>query len=104
MRILFIHQNFPGQFKLLAPALAARGHEVIALGINRPSVPTPGVRVVLHRPKFTAPAPGTETDADAAALQELRNTLASLRNVTRRLEENPTNYLLGREKMQEFQP
>lgn len=38
------------------------------------------------------------------ALQELRNTLASLRNVTRRLEENPTNYLLGREKMQEFQP
>lgn len=37
-------------------------------------------------------------------LQELRNTLASMRNVTRRLEENPASYLLGREKMQEFQP
>ena len=34
MRILFVHQNFPGQFKYLAPALAARGHKVIALGIT----------------------------------------------------------------------
>ena len=86
MRILFIHQNFPGQFKHLAPALAARGHEVIALGINRPSVPTPGVRVVLHRPKFTPPAPGTETDADAAALQELRNKMERGVSVARALE------------------
>ncbi|TVP74101.1 MAG: glycosyltransferase [Rhodobacteraceae bacterium] len=31
MRILFVHQNFPGQFKHLAPALAARGHQVAAL-------------------------------------------------------------------------
>ena len=31
MRILFVHQNFPGQFRHLAPALAARGHEVVAL-------------------------------------------------------------------------
>ena len=30
MKILFIHQNFPGQFKFLAPALAERGHEVLA--------------------------------------------------------------------------
>ncbi|TRD19835.1 glycosyltransferase [Palleronia caenipelagi] len=29
--ILFIHQNFPGQFLHLAPALAARGHRVVAL-------------------------------------------------------------------------
>jgi glycosyltransferase involved in cell wall biosynthesis len=32
MKILFVHQNFPGQFVHLAPALAARGHEVLALG------------------------------------------------------------------------
>ncbi|SHI29370.1 MlaD family protein [Pollutimonas bauzanensis] len=38
------------------------------------------------------------------ALQELRSTLASLRTVARRLADNPTNYLLGREKIQEFQP
>ena len=31
MKILFVHQNFPGQFRHLAPALAERGHHVIAL-------------------------------------------------------------------------
>lgn len=31
MKLLFIHQNFPGQFKFLAPALAAQGHRVLAL-------------------------------------------------------------------------
>ncbi|MBK5938442.1 glycosyltransferase [Halochromatium roseum] len=34
MNILFVHQNFPGQFKSLAPALEARGHRVVALGQN----------------------------------------------------------------------
>jgi glycosyltransferase involved in cell wall biosynthesis len=31
VKILFVHQNFPAQFKHLAPALAARGHQVVAL-------------------------------------------------------------------------
>ena len=30
MNILFIHQNFPGQFKFLAPALVQQGHRVLA--------------------------------------------------------------------------
>lgn len=30
-RILFVHQNYPGQFVHLAPALSARGHDVIGL-------------------------------------------------------------------------
>ncbi|MBK5969453.1 MULTISPECIES: glycosyltransferase [Thiorhodovibrio] len=34
MKILFIHQNFPGQFKHLAPALAARGHQVSAMPLR----------------------------------------------------------------------
>lgn len=34
MRILLVHQNFPGQFKHLAPALAARGDQVMALTMN----------------------------------------------------------------------
>ncbi|MDO6585360.1 glycosyltransferase [Salipiger sp. 1_MG-2023] len=34
MKILCIHQNFPGQYKHLAPALAARGHEVVALTLK----------------------------------------------------------------------
>ena len=55
MKCLFIHQNFPGQFKHLAPALAAQGNEVVALGVNRPEYPTPGVRVMLHRPRVHNP-------------------------------------------------
>ncbi len=35
MKVLFVHQNFPGQFLHLAPALAARGHEVRALTAER---------------------------------------------------------------------
>ena len=33
MNILFIHQNFPGQFKHLAPKLASNGHNVIAMPV-----------------------------------------------------------------------
>ena len=34
MKILFIHQNFPGQFKHVAPALVRSGHEVRAMTIQ----------------------------------------------------------------------
>lgn len=34
MNILFLHQNFPGQFRHLAPALAAAGHRVKALSLR----------------------------------------------------------------------
>ncbi len=47
MNILFIHQNFPGQFKFLAPALAARGHAVMAMTLrNVPEGLWQGVRLV----------------------------------------------------------
>ena len=35
MKLLFIHQNFPGQFKFLAPALARQGHEVVAMTMQK---------------------------------------------------------------------
>lgn len=35
MNILFVHQNFPGQFKFLAPALAAQGHQVVAMTMQK---------------------------------------------------------------------
>ena len=38
MNILFIHQNFPGQFKFLAPALAQRGHTVVAMMMKKTDV------------------------------------------------------------------
>ena len=34
MKILMVHQNFPGQFKHLAPALVEQGHEVVALAMQ----------------------------------------------------------------------
>ena len=50
MRVLFVHQNFPGQYLHLAPALAARGDEVVALSIEAQK-PPPGVRVFRYRPR-----------------------------------------------------
>jgi glycosyltransferase involved in cell wall biosynthesis len=32
LRVLIVHQNFPGQFRHLAPWLAAQGHQVVCLG------------------------------------------------------------------------
>ena len=50
MNLLFIHQNFPGQFKHLAPALAAQGHQVLALAIRKEPVTWQGVSVVPYQP------------------------------------------------------
>lgn len=50
MKVLFLHQNFPGQFAHLAPALAAQGHEVTALA-SRFAEPRnwKGVRILSYR-------------------------------------------------------
>ena len=49
LNILFVHQNFPGQYKHLAPALSKRGHRVIALGMGDRKVA--GVEYLHYRPK-----------------------------------------------------
>lgn len=38
------------------------------------------------------------------AINELRTTLGALRRVTQRLEDNPSGFLLGRDKIEEFSP
>lgn len=44
MKILFVHPNFPGQWRSIAPALALLGHEVSGLGkASHPSPTLPGV-------------------------------------------------------------
>lgn len=52
MKILIAHQNFPGQFKHLAPALAAQGHQVVAMS-TRTHAPTKwqGVQVIPYQVK-----------------------------------------------------
>lgn len=50
MNLLFIHQNFPGQFKHLAPALAKRGHRVVALTLQDvQKTPWQGVELVPYK-------------------------------------------------------
>ncbi|HBD89788.1 MAG TPA: glycosyl transferase family 1, partial [Gemmobacter sp.] len=74
MKILFVHQNFPGQFLHLAPALQARGHDCLALTdtTNNRAVSIPVVKY-----KHEAPAP------DPAACRLGRNfTQMSDRGVT----------------------
>jgi len=74
MKILFVHQNFPGQFLHLAPALQARGHECLALtdATNNRAASIPVVKY-----KHEAPAP------DPAACRLGRNfTQMSDRGVT----------------------
>ncbi|WP_136440010.1 glycosyltransferase family 4 protein [Pacificoceanicola onchidii] len=52
MKILLIHQNFPGQYKHLAPALAARGHQVVALTCKVKEAQTwKGVRIIPYAVK-----------------------------------------------------
>jgi glycosyltransferase involved in cell wall biosynthesis len=52
MNVLFVHQNFPGQFRHLAIAMAADpSNRVVALCINAPGYPTPGVKVARYRPQ-----------------------------------------------------
>ena len=52
MRILLVHQNYPGQFVHLAPALAKRGHDVTALTdeTNKRTFPTRTARYAFKKP------------------------------------------------------
>ena len=51
MNILFVHQNFPAQFKFLAPELVRQGHNVFALTLRRGLGKTlSGVRIISYQP------------------------------------------------------
>ena len=70
MRILFVHQNFPGQFLHLAPALMARGHDVAALtdeGNTRPSA------VPVYRYRTPDPRPDPAVARFATTYADMTN-------------------------------
>ncbi|MGV1046066.1 glycosyltransferase [Limnohabitans sp.] len=50
MFILFIHQNFPGQFRHLAPAMQAAGHTVRALAVQGKGLQD--IEIVRHQPSI----------------------------------------------------
>ena len=50
MNILLVHQNFPGQFKHIAPVLAANpSNRVVGFGM-RDGPRTPGLQLVHYKP------------------------------------------------------
>lgn len=57
MKILFVHQNFPGQFPHLAPALAKRGHHVLALTDEKNKRDSP-VKIVRYKTPRTVETDG----------------------------------------------
>jgi glycosyltransferase involved in cell wall biosynthesis len=74
VKILFVHQNFPGQFLHLAPALAARGHDCLAL-TDAKNMRASTIRVAKYKHEAAK--------VDAAACRLGRNyTLMSDRGVT----------------------
>jgi glycosyltransferase involved in cell wall biosynthesis len=66
MRFLFVHQNFPGQYRHLAAHYARQGHQVVALGESanlRRTMRVPGVRL------FGYEFPPTDTSGFTGTLE-----------------------------------
>ncbi len=76
LRILFIHQNMPGQYRHLAPALAAAGHEVL-FATQRNDVDLPGVR------RLTYPVPRRAHEATHHYLRLYENCVLAGQQVAR---------------------
>lgn len=66
MKILLVHQNFPGQFLHLAPALERAGHEVIGLTVATNKRPFPGRALRYRAPVPTEVTGLARTYAEAA--------------------------------------
>ena len=73
MRLLFVHQNFPGQYRHIAAHYASHGHQVVAVGENknlRRTQPVPGVRLLGYdAPAGSAVQRGHRVAAGAAHLR-----------------------------------
>ncbi len=77
MKILFVHQNFPGQFPHLAPALEKRGHEILAITTESNKRQSP-VKVMKYRePKKVKVEPGLTRLYAEVSERGLRAALAA---------------------------
>lgn len=79
MNILFVHQNMPGQFKHLAPALAKAGHRV-AFVTRRKDIVIPGVETVNYA------VPREATAATHQYVRAFENCVISGQEVVRQLQ------------------
>jgi len=85
MRLLFVHQNFPGQYRHLAAYYAGAGHEVVALGDKenlRYQPRLPGVRLFAYE----APREDHAGAFEASALRAMQRgrALATAASALRR--------------------
>lgn len=86
MRLLFVHQNFPGQYRHLAAHYAAlAGHEVLAVGEKanlRAQAPIPGVKLLGYDPP-APPDPGAFEASLLRAVQRGRTVAAGAAQLRR---------------------
>jgi glycosyltransferase involved in cell wall biosynthesis/UDP:flavonoid glycosyltransferase YjiC (YdhE family) len=75
MHVLFVHQNFPAQFRHIVPGLAERGWEVTFVTNNTDTPAPPSVRKILYKSLGGA---GRESDPCTASFQ---NEVAHARGV-----------------------
>ena len=81
MRLLLVHQNFPGQFRQLSPHLESRGHELVAICSHNRPVALRGRVLRYDEPEKLSGVPlGTQLWHDgqqrAAAVARLAQSLA----------------------------
>lgn len=73
MRLLLIHQNFPGQYRHLVPALISRGHELVAIGASPLQQIPPGLRYLHYSWKESSAVRRlVDPDLDRALLRASR--------------------------------
>ena len=82
MRLLLVHQNFPGQFRQLAPHLESRGHELVAICSHQRPVALKGRVFRYVEPEKLSGVPlGTQLWHDgqqrSAAVAKLAQSLAA---------------------------
>jgi glycosyltransferase involved in cell wall biosynthesis len=78
MRFLFVHQNFPGQYRHLAAHLARAGHEVVAVGETpnlKRTARLPGVKLYGYQ---AAPSPDGFSAPVARAIDRGRRVAAGV--------------------------
>ena len=84
MKVLFVHQNFPGQYLHIARHLGAtRGNQVVCI-TQRADGNLPGVKKIVYKPK-RAPSPHThhyirDTEAGVLNAQQVARAALSLRD------------------------
>lgn len=59
MKVLFVHQGFPGQYRHILRAMAAQGsHQLVGMGLERPSEPLPKGVTYVHYALSRGNTPG----------------------------------------------